>query len=493
MIFLIMGIKFRSILDSPAGVRYFLEKLELSSSFSRVVMFDTEMALSEQDIAFRYSELAQFSGLLASENIFTAEKLRVKLNNLKDVRNSLVRMSRGTTPDDIEFFEIKALAMLNEDIRQILANTEVDCIRLPDLCEVVSILDPDKNRITSFYIYDSYSKQLRGLRKSLREYGSKTESEAKDLSEEGGTDHESAKRTSEIKEAKSKIILEIFSLEDKIREDLASKITPYIQKLAESLMLLAKADILLAKAFQTESLGLIIPSISNKEVSYRELFNPEVLEILKTEGKEFQKIDIDFDSPLLITGANMGGKSLTLKTLALTQYLFQFGFGIPAKEASIIPVDEIFLSIGDEQNFRQGLSSFAAEMKRIDKSIVALRKKKEEKREVLILVDEPAATTNPLEGIALATALLTIFVKQEALSVITTHYNIANVNCKRLRVRGIKDGIMNYALIPDSGGDIPKEALGIALSLGVDREWLDIAKEVMIVKRKSRRTNNCNS
>ena len=493
MIFLIMSIKFRSILDSPVGVRYFLEKLELSSSFSRVVMLDTEMALSEQDIAFRYSELAQFSELLVSGNIFSAEKLRVKLNNLKDVRNSLARISRGATPDDIEFFEIKALAMLNEDIRQILANTKIDCIQLPDLNEVVSILDPDKNRITSFYIYDSYSKQLRELRKSLREYNSKTESEVKVLSTEGGADHESAKRISEIKGAKSKIILEIFSVEDNIREDLASKIAPHIQKLFESLMLLAKTDILLAKALQIERLGLIIPTISNKEIRYRELFNPEVSEILKMEGKEFQKIDIDFDSPLLITGANMGGKSLTLKTLALTQYLFQFGFGIPAKETSIIPVDEIFISIGDEQNFKQGLSSFAAEMKRIDKSIAALREKKREQREVLILVDEPAATTNPLEGIALATALLTIFVKYEALSVITTHYNIANANCKRLRVRGIKDGVMNYALIPDSGGDIPKEALEIALSLGVDREWLDLAKEVMIVKRKGRRTNNCNS
>ena len=474
MIFLTMGIKFRSILDSPAGIRYFLEELELSSSFSRVVMLDTEMALSEQDIALRYSELTQFSELIASRSIPIAEKLKVKLNNLKDIRNSLARISRGTTPDDIEFFEIKALAMLNEDIRYILGNTTINCIQLPDLCEVVSILDPDKNRITSFYIYDSYSKELKELRRSLKEHSSKGDANNGYISDANKT--------------KSELILKIFSIEDKIRERLVSEIAPYIQKLSESLMLLAKADILLAKALQMDKLGLIIPMVSGNSICYKRLFNPEVSGILEKEGKEFQKIDIDFDSPLLITGANMGGKSLTLKTLALTQYLFQFGFGIPAKEASIIPVEEVFLSIGDEQNYRLGLSSFAAEMKRIDKSIAALRSKKREQREVLILVDEPAATTNPLEGIALATALITIFVKQMALSVITTHYNIANVNCKRLRVRGIKDGIMNYALIPDSGGNIPKEAIEIALSLGVDQEWLDLAKEILIVKRKSRRT-----
>ena len=473
MIFLIMGIKFRSILDSPAGVRYFLEKLELSSSFSRVVMLDTEMAQSKQEIELRYSELAQFSKLFLPEDAYLAEKLSFKLSNLKDVRNSLTRISREITPDDIEFFEIKSLAMLSEDIRHILGNTEIDCIRLPDLYEVESILDPDRNRITSFYIYDSYNGRLRGLRKSLRELNNRVERES-----------ELTEGISDVNKIKSDLILEIFSLEDEVRKELVSKIAPFAAKLYESLMLLAKADILLSKAMQMERLGLIIPQISEEGLHYVELFNPEVLEILKNENKEFQRVDIEFDSPLLITGANMGGKSLTLKTLALTQYLFQFGFGVPAAEASIVPVDEVFLSVGDEQDYRLGLSSFAAEMKRIDKSIAALRSKKAEQREVLILVDEPAATTNPLEGIALATALITIFVKQRALSVITTHYNIANVNCKRLRVRGIKDGAMNYALIADSGRDTPREAIGIALSLGVDQEWLDLAKKVLIMKTK---------
>ena len=461
MIFLIMSIKFKSILDSPAGVRYFFEKLELSSSFSRIVMLDTEMALSEHDIACYYSELAQFSKFLVSEDISSIEKFRLKLTGLKNIRNSLARVAGGITPDDIEFFEIKSLAMLSEDVRVLLGNTKIDCIHLPVLSEVELILDPDKNRITSFYIYDSYNSHLKELRKRLREHSRGVE------------------RSSATERIKSELILEILSLENEIREGLASQIAPYISKLDESLMLLAKADILLAKAIQIERFGLIIPEISGVGIYYGKLFNPEVSEILKDEGKEFQRIDIDFDSPLLITGANMGGKSLTLKTVALTQYLFQFGFGIPAEEASIVPVDEVFLSAGDEQDQRLGLSSFAAEMKRIDESIVALRSKKREQRKVLILVDEPACTTNPLEGTALAKALIAIFVEQKALAVITTHYNIDEVSCKRLRVRGFEDDEMNYMLIPDSGGDVPKEAIRIASSLGVDSEWLNRAKRIL--------------
>jgi len=465
-------------LDSSSGGRYFLENLELSSSFSRVVMLDTEMVTSRGDIALLYSELGQFCKQLSATGQ-TTERIKLKLSYLKDIRNSLSRLTGEKVPDDIEFFEIKSLAMLSEDIRELLKETDIDCIRLPLLSQVEEILDPDKNRITSFYIYDSYSSKLADLRKALKKQRT---------SEDRHTNYECVAENEKklagdtgvsFRNSSFDLIQEISELEDSIRRDLAKKLLPYAQQLEHALLLLAKTDILLSKATQIDKLGLIIPEISDKGIFYKGLFNPEVVEILEKEQKRFQKIDIDFDAPLLITGANMGGKSLTLKTLALTQYLFQFGFGIPASEACIVPVDEVFLSIGDEQNYKLGLSSFAAEMKRINESLTALKSKKREQSEVLILIDEPARTTNPHEGTALATALITIFVEYNALSVVTTHYNIEDINCKRLRVRGFEEEQMNYTLIPDTGGDVPKEAIRIALSLGVDGEWLDLAKKIL--------------
>ena len=464
-----MSIKFRSILDS-SGIRYFLEDLNLSSSYARIVMLDREISVSEQDIALLYSELEEFLKILTSENKPVIDKLKIKLAELKDIRNSLSRVAGGVTPDDIEFFEIKALAMLNEDIKVLLAKLGINSVQLPSLSNVEAILDPDSNRITSFYIYDSYSSRLAELRTKLKK-----------LFDSNTFDNNSINLEKENNKncCNSELTLEIETLEEGIRKDLAKKIAPSIPSLELSLKLLAKTDILQSKASQMYRHGLIIPKISKSGTLYKGLFNPEVAGILKAERKEFQRIDIDFDSPLLITGANMGGKSLTLKTLALVQYLFQFGFGVPASEAAIVPVNEVFLSIGDEQNYKLGLSSFAAEMKRINESIVALRNRKRERREVLILVDEPARTTNPLEGTALATALIAIFVEQKALSVLTTHYNIDSVDCRRLRVRGFEDGKMNYALIPDIGGDVPREALRIAHSLGIDEEWLNRAREIL--------------
>ena len=96
----------------------------------------------------------------------------------------------------------------------------------------------------------------------------------------------------------------------------------------------------------------------------------------------------------------MGGKNVVLKTLTLCQYLFQYGVGIPAKNADIAVKDEVYFCIGDEQSIEKGLSSFAAEMKNIDAVIKASRGK----RKLLALIDEPARTTNPKEGTALVSA-----------------------------------------------------------------------------------------
>ena len=168
----------------------------------------------------------------------------------------------------------------------------------------------------------------------------------------------------------------------------------------------------------------------------------------------------------------MGGKTVVLKTLTLCQYLFQFGFGIPASEACIAIKDEIMFCIGDEQSIEKGLSSFAAEMKNIDAVIKASR----EDRRLLALIDEPARTTNPTEGTALVQALLKVLATKQMSLVMTTHYDIEPGSAYCLRVKGFDNGLMNYSLVEVNGGDVPHEALNIAQSLGIDPEWIDLAR-----------------
>lgn len=157
----------------------------------------------------------------------------------------------------------------------------------------------------------------------------------------------------------------------------------------------------------------------------------------------------------------------------MCQYLFQFGFGIPTNSATIMPVQEIHLSFGDDEDYKKGLSSFAAEMKRIDSMI----KRVNEGYCILSLIDEPARTTNPAEGRALASALLEILTGSKSISVVTTHYTIDNDKCDRLRVKGFINGQMDYSLILDNIKETPAEALNIAESLGVNSLWLELARK----------------
>ncbi|MDP3436089.1 MAG: hypothetical protein Q8S04_02490 [Bacteroidales bacterium] len=443
-----MGTRFKDILDSTYGIRFIFSKLNLSSALSGSLLKESRVMTDRADISQAYRELEEFSNFVnLNLNNSLIDKIRIELCEVRDIRNTLLRISQGSIPDDIELFEIKSLSMINQKVKTILESTEINCIKLPDLEDVTNLLDPEGNRITSFYIYDAYSNDLKEIRKEI----SSGSMEAEDA------------------------ICKMSLIEDRIRGEISVKLSERISEIYESLTNLARIDILMAKALQLEDLNLIIPSHSINSTSYSGMFNPEVKEILKNEKKEYQLIDIEFKifEPLLITGSNMGGKSLTLKTLALCQYLYQFGFGIPACEASIVAVDNVFLSVGDEQDYRKGLSSFAAEIKRIDNMLSAARGGKF----ILSLTDEPAGTTNPKEGTALAAALLKVLKKRRALSVVTTHYNIENIECKRLKVVGFENGVMNYKLSSTIDTSAPGEALKIADAMGIDSEWIDAARE----------------
>ena len=216
--------------------------------------------------------------------------------------------------------------------------------------------------------------------------------------------------------------------------------------MTSALNALADVDINIAKSLQMKELGLCFPTISSNNVSsYKGIFHPEVKSILEKEKREYQKVDIDFGlKPLIIMGSNMGGKTIVLKTLAMCQYLLQFGFGVPATSADMMIYDEIFCLTTDDQSINKGLSSFAAEMKNIDAVIKSSRRDAKCCVSTLALIDEPARTTNPTEGTALVSSLVKLLQDIEMSLVVVTHYNIKTYNNKCLRVKGLIDGKMNY-------------------------------------------------
>jgi len=269
-------------------------------------------------------------------------------------------------------------------------------------------------------------------------------------------------------------------VEDRISTQLTTQLQPHRKAIARNLETLAHFDLMLAKAKLAIEWNACRPDIG-QETRLTQLFNPEVDAALKEQGRAFQPIDIQFSNEaVLITGANMAGKSVLLKTVSLAQYLFQFGFYIPAKEAVMTVMDDIICSIGDKQSETSGLSSFAVEILTVDKIIQAGRAN----RKVLALVDELARTTNPEEGKILVRNFLQLAEKLHITALVTTHYGGIEAVCRRLRVKGLqlKEGqvitignigdYMDYSLVETDADEVPMEAFNIAKLFGVDEELL---------------------
>jgi DNA mismatch repair protein MutS2 len=225
--------------------------------------------------------------------------------------------------------------------------------------------------------------------------------------------------------------------EEKEVERILAELSAFVASLADELAwtveALAELDLILAKARYANALEATEPAIA--------AINPRGLPASSGPGHEHPGTVLDLRQarhPLLdpeavvpidvylsddyfvlvITGPNTGGKTVSLKTVGLMAAMAQSGLHLPVAEGSSLSVFEgIYADIGDEQSIEQSLSTFSSHLT----NIVDILDQAGERS--LVLFDELGAGTDPVEGSALARAILSHLLARRITTLVATHYS----------------------------------------------------------------------
>ena len=525
------------------GLDYVTTGLNLLTPFGSGLIKEQKPFLPGQEELLR----AELSRIQEIKSIAEANEREIGILSeafmmLKD--NSLsIKRSGSSVLSVVEIFEIKSLLLLMVRIRDLGGKLKLPEEFIPDdITGLLDTLDPGGDRLNTFYIYDSFSEKLAELRSEKKNLEREVRREQKrkrdDIREKYGitltpkfditvskSDSQSIKMIDEISdlsrseedymsvtftltptEAAAGLVRRMDELtadieeEDlKVRETLSEEIHSWAEVLNENCRRIGRLDIVLAKALFAGRHNCVMPEIVTEHVvEFTDGRHLQVEEIISSKGGRYCPVSISLkDGVTCITGANMGGKTVSLKLTGMIAILAQYGYFVPARSAKVGLSNFMQILIGDSQSIERGLSSFGSEMEEL-KEIMDNSKERS-----LLLIDEIASGTNPVEGLALTRSIVDYLKKQPYISLITTHFEavtgdeevvnmqvtgLDNADFDRLnreiRYANRRERIeiigryMDYRLTHvDSGREIPKDALNIAKMLGISKDIIEKAKE----------------
>ena len=387
------------------------------------------------------------------------QKGSVDFSRIKDIRGSIARLKVGSSLNALELLNISMLLECAARIKGYYEQRADSIQPLIDMLDPVTLLNNaiKKCIISEDEISDDASANLRSIRRQKNiaadrihtelnkilnspstrtylqdyvittrqgrfclpvkaEYKSLMPGMVHDQSSTGSTvfiePAAVVKLNNDIRELELKEQAEI----EVILADLSAKAAEYTDSLLSNYEILTNLDCIFAKALLSRHFNCSRPVMNNKGiVNIKKGRHPLI------EPHTVVPIDIylgtDFNL-LIITGPNTGGKTVSLKTVGLLTLMAQAGLNIPALEHSDIAVfDNIFADIGDEQSIEQSLSTFSSHMT----NTVDILKKADSNS--LILFDEIGAGTDPIEGAALAIAILDSLHRRNITTMATTHYS----------------------------------------------------------------------
>lgn len=242
-------------------------------------------------------------------------------------------------------------------------------------------------------------------------------------------------------------------------------------------------NLIFAKAHLAYKMKASMPEINNMGIVDLKNARHPLLDQSRVVPTNIQ-LGKDFDT-LVITGPNTGGKTVSIKTLGLLTLMTMCGLLIPVSDQSIVSVfDKILVDVGDEQSIEQNLSTFSAHMT----NIISIMENADNNS--LVLIDELGAGTDPVEGAALAMAIIEKIRCKGARLASTTHY--AELKAYALQTTGVVNGSCEfdvktlrptYKLLIGVPGR--SNAFAISERLGMDSSVVDRARELVSKENKS--------
>lgn len=527
------------------GLDYIMQSIDLNTPFGKRILKETKPFFpgEEDELRAELDKIEAMTGFV-NENKKLVDQILQIFMEIKDVSYSINRAS-GQVLTVVEIYEIKSLLLSMRKLLQISRKDGQLLIPeeyiLEDTTELLDILDPRQDRINTFYIYDEFSEKLRELRGKKREFEVAIRKEQKAKRDEIKKEHgimltpkfdivvtkskpefEKVKAIEDLELVDQDYMTATFQLkaneavfalmrqmddlhtaleeeEESIRKVLSEDIARYAEILLDNCERMGELDVALGKAMYAVAHDCTKPEIADVHVlEIEDGRNLQVEDILKSKGKTYCPVSISLaDGVTCITGANMGGKTISLKLAGQVAILTQYGFFVPARKARVGLSNYMQMLIGDSQSVERGLSSFGSEMEELKEILDHSMDK------TLLLIDEIASGTNPVEGLALTKSLVDYLIEKPYITLITTHFEtvtekegvinmqvrgLANVDftllnreiqyAKRSERINIISKYMDYRLYRvEKQGEVPKDALNIAKMLGISSEIIERAKK----------------